>query len=427
MQSYQVDDLVITLNREGAREYSKVSFPIRYGRYSEIQTSDYLFQFNLNGEIKHIQGRSQNWPHPEEWLKRTVGNDWIYYSAGDYKGVYELFGEYYFPCLSHPSNSIINDDPFEKNTVTSAIRSWQSLQGKMREINTKGMHRVLKDFLSRVASHDEEVLRERSEKLHCLIRGPVTVLPPDSRHVDYEVIPLVVAVGCLYDCGFCRVKSGRGFAPLTSADMVEQIEGVKGLYGRDLQNYNSIFLGEHDALCAGIEILEFAALTAHKTFDFEHSYMKENRLFLFGSVDSLIHSKETLFDMLNSLPFYTYVNVGLESADLATLAALKKPVDVERVREAFSRMLEINATYERIEVTANFVYGDDLPSNHLPSFLKLVKGGRGHFHNKGTLYLSPLIQRENRKRGSNRELLRRFYKIKGQSPLPTYLYLIQRL
>ena len=40
MEPYPIDDLTIALNKEGAREFSKVSFPIRYGRFSEIQTSD---------------------------------------------------------------------------------------------------------------------------------------------------------------------------------------------------------------------------------------------------------------------------------------------------------------------------------------------------------------------------------------------------
>jgi hypothetical protein len=77
MESYQFDNLSIILNKEGSREFSKVSYPIRYGRFAEVKTPDYIFQFNLNGEIKHIQGRGQSWPHPAEWLKRTVANDWI--------------------------------------------------------------------------------------------------------------------------------------------------------------------------------------------------------------------------------------------------------------------------------------------------------------------------------------------------------------
>ena len=82
MESYQIDDLHIVVDKEGSREFSKVSYPLRYGRFAEITTGDHVFQFNLNGEIKFIAGRGASWPDPSEWLKRTVTNDWIYYSTG---------------------------------------------------------------------------------------------------------------------------------------------------------------------------------------------------------------------------------------------------------------------------------------------------------------------------------------------------------
>ncbi len=427
MKTYSVDDVRITLNREGAREYSKVSFPIRYGLFSEIQTPEHLFQFNLNGEIKYIRGRGPDWPNPAEWLKRTSGGDWVYYSAGDYKGVYELFGEYYFPCLSYSSNSLMDDDPFEKETVKSAIHSWRSLREKIGHLRMREIPGDIDDFLNRILENNEDALEQRSQRLHELIGGPVTVLPPDTRHVDYDVLPIMVADGCLYQCGFCRVKSGQGFTPRSSGNIIEQIENLKRFYARDIHNYNSIFLGQHDALSAGREVLESSAQKAHEKFDFDHSYLKSPRLFLFGSADSLIQSEEALFESLNRLPFYTYINVGLESADRTTLAALKKPIAVEKVREAFSRMLEVNGRYERIEVTANFVYGGDLPPDHLPSFFELVRNKRSLSGGKGTLYLSPIIQEERGKKENPRELLRKFYKVKAQSSLPTFLYLIQRL
>ena len=283
------------------------------------------------------------------------------------------------------------------------------------------------EFLDGVTENDGEALRQRSENLHRLIGGPVTVLPPDARHVDYEVIPIIVADGCLYHCGFCRVKSGQDFTPRTSENIVDQIRNLKTHYGRDIHNYNSVFLGQHDALSAGRESLESTALRAYEIFDFRHSYLEGARLFLFGSVDSLIHSDQALFESLDRLPFYTYINVGLESADRGTLTALKKPVAVEKVHEAFARMLEINRRYEKIEVTANFVYGDDLPPDHLPSFVELVRNKTSLSCGKGTLYLSPIVQEERGKRGNPRELLRKFHKVKAQSPIPVFLYLIQRL
>ncbi len=47
----------IFLARQGSRTYTKASYPIRYGRYSEITYGNYRYQFNLNGEVKHIQAQ----------------------------------------------------------------------------------------------------------------------------------------------------------------------------------------------------------------------------------------------------------------------------------------------------------------------------------------------------------------------------------
>lgn len=427
MESYQFDDLIITLDKEGSREFSKVSFPIRYGRFSEIKTPDFIFQFNPNGEIKYIQGMGQNWPHPAEWLKRTVGNDWIYYSSGDYKDIYDYFGEYYFPYLSYPSNSIIDGDPFAGHAVSFGMRSWHLLRAKIKKLIPGAKPKSLKDFLTHVVKNDEKALRLRSDQLHHLIGGQVTVLPPDTRHVDYEVIPIIVADGCLYNCGFCRVKTGQDFAPRTSEGILGQIKNLKRFYGQDLHNYNAIFLGQHDALSAGQELLELAASSAYEIFEFKRSYLKGASLFLFGSVDSIIYSEERLFESLNNLPFSTYINIGLESNDPKTLEVLKKPVSVEKVCEAFNRILDINRRYEKIEITVNFVFGKELPSGHLPSIFELARDRLNLFRSKGAIYLSPLMDEGMRDKESKKELLKRFLKLKIQSRLPTFIYLIQRL
>ena len=427
MESYPLDDLIITLNKEGSREFSKVSFPMRHGLFSEMRTPEYLFQFNLNGEIKFIQGLTKSWPHPAEWLKRTIGNDWVYYSAGDYKGIYDYFGEYYFPYLSYPSNSIIDGDPFNDHSVIFAKKSLQALRAKIDKLISGPMPKSLEDFLTHVIRNDEETLRQKADQLHRFIGGEVTVLPPDTRHVDYEVIPIIVADGCLYHCGFCRVKTGQDFAPRAPKDVMRQMKDLRRFLGRDLHNYNAIFLGQHDALSVGRDLLDLAAERAYEIFEFERSHLRGAYLFLFGSVDSMIRSEEGLFESLSHLPFSTYLNVGLESNDPKTLEALKKPVSVEKIREAFTRMLDINRRYEKIEVTSNFVLGGDLPSGHLPSLLELTRNKSNLIGNKGAIYLSPLVDEAPREKEGKRELLRRFLRLKTESRLPTFIYLIQRL
>ena len=203
METYPLGHLRITLHKEGAKEYVKVGFPIRYGFFPEIETEDTLFQFNLNGEIKFIQGRGTHGLPPTEWLKRTLGNDWLYYSAGDYQGFYNLIGEYYYPYLSYSSNSILEGDPFNERPVQSAMSSWQSLRAELKKWISEPMPENLHNFLRNVLEGDEDILSQRSQHFHEVIGGPVTVLPPDTRHVDYDVIPLTIADGCLYHCGFC--------------------------------------------------------------------------------------------------------------------------------------------------------------------------------------------------------------------------------
>ncbi|MBW1764195.1 MAG: radical SAM protein [Deltaproteobacteria bacterium] len=424
MDSYQIDDLNITLNKEGSREFSKVSYPIRYGLYSEIKTPHYIFQFNLNGEIKFIQGLGQTWPDPSEWLKRTVGNDWVYYSTGGYSGVYDSFGEYYLPCPSYPSNALTVGDPFDDQAVGSAIRSWHELQAGIKALISDAVPERLRSFLILVIKNDPETLKQKSIRFHDLIGERVSVLPPDTRHVDYEVIPINVADGCLYKCGFCRVKSRQDFAPRTKENITGQIEKLKEFYGKDIRNYNSIFLGQHDALNTDPELIEFAAKYAYETFEFDRSNIKGANLFLFGSVDSLMNSEDALFDSLERLPFSTYINIGLESADPKTLAAIKKPITAETVDEAFTRMLEINRRYNKIEITANFVFGDNLPPSHLPSFFGLTEKRLTRPYGKGAIYFSPLVSSGVEE---NRGMVRKFYRVKTLSPIPTYIYLIQRL
>jgi hypothetical protein len=318
-------------------------------------------------------------------------------------------------------------DPFREKPVQVALESWQELQAEIKQEISYPMDGKAVDFLKIVLEKDVEALRRRGKQFHEIIGGPVTVLPPDTRHVDYDVIPLTVADGCLYNCGFCRVKSDQPFMPRTPENILEQIEALKRFYARDLLNHNSLFLGQHDALHAGGDLLEFAAMKAYEIFEFERSYLKGSYLFFFGSVDSILRSEKKFFESLNHLPYFTYINIGLESADPATLATLKKPLSADKVGEAFSRMGEINQKYEKIEVTANFVFGNNLPLTHFDSLFDLIARRWAPSRNKGAFYLSPLMEGGMEERERRKELLRKYNQLKMESHLPTFLYLIQRL
>ena len=425
VEAFDIDNLHITVDKEGAHAYSKVSYPLRYGRFTEIKTSEYVFQFNLNGELKFINGRGKSWPNPSEWLKRTIADDWVYYSTGGYDGPYDCFGEYYVPRLSYPSNNINSSDPFNDNAIISAIKAWGQLHKKLMELDSSSLTKKLRDFLDLVISSSPTELHNRSGRIHEIIGDNITVLPPDARHVDYDVIPMVIADGCLYRCRFCRVKSHLHFKERSREDIKTQVRDLKDFFGNDMSNYNSIFLGQHDALNSSADLIEFAARHAFEAFDLNNSNLKGPSLFIFGSVDSITKSDHEVFKRIDDLPFKTYINIGLESADQETLDRLGKGITGEAVERAFAKIMDINRKYEKIEITSNFVFGDDFPDGHIKSFFRLIERNFDHPFHKGTIYFSPLINAKNT--GWKRNIKREFYKLKIRIPVPSFLYLIQRL
>ena len=224
--NFAAGDLRITLFKQGSTAYSKMSFPVHCGIYNEIETKDFIFQFNLNGEILRAKGKGRDWAHPHEWLKRTSGNDWVYYSTGGYTGVFEATGEYYLPNFQYPTNSILGGHPFALEEISRISDSWHQL---LEELQAR--HLDLPDnlgqFLGDVIGNNPEKLYQKAQQLHAVIGGRISVLSPDARHVDYNIIPLTISQGCLYKCAFCKVKNKTVFTEKTDTEINAQISGLK--------------------------------------------------------------------------------------------------------------------------------------------------------------------------------------------------------
>ena len=424
MTALKFEDLQIYPFIKGANQYSKVSYPLRYGCYSEIRSKEYVWQYNLNGEIKIIAGRSDNWPDPSEWLKRTVTGDWLYYSTGGYSGTMEYSGEYYIPCAEYSTNSILINNPFDNAEVKNAIESCTELYETIGSLNTELFDQAAVSFLERLKKQQKENLDKRSLLLSQILGDRITVLPPDARHTDYDVIPVVIADGCLYKCGFCALKSPKDFSLRSENNIMDQTIKLKKFYGKDIRNYNSLFFAQHDALNSGIGLIEWAALYAYKTFEFKKSYMQGANLFLFGSVDSLLNTDDNFFNRLNRLPFKTYINIGLESADKETLGAIQKDITPKDVESAFARIAAVNTRFANMELTANFLYSETLPDNHYRSIFDMLDRHIHKRQSKGTVYFSPLLKNDQNEMRSTK---RKFYNIKRMVRVPCFLYLIQRL
>ncbi len=419
--AFQSDDLSISLNIRGNNAYTKVSYPVKYGIFTRMETREMILEFNLNHEIRHARSKTRHWLHPSEWLKRTMGNDWIYYSSGGYAGVYEAIGEYYLPNFTYPTNALLGGRPFEEPEVAKIHQDWPKLLAAVPE-GRSGMPARAAEWLAQVKTITKTDLENKAQNLFEICGARTTVLPPDARHSDYNVIPLTIADGCLYKCRFCKVKNKKSFSPRTLENIRRQIRNLARLYSSDLVNYNALFLGEHDALNAPADLIVSAARESYDWFGFARSYMTQPRLYLFGSVDSLLDADPHLFASLNALPFETFINIGLESFDPSTLDQLGKPVTARKVGLAFDRMQAINQACGRIEMTGNFVMDALLSPDHTRAVMDLVRHRLNHAQPKGSVYLSPLTFAR-----PSREVLYDFYRLKTVSRLPMFLYIIQRL
>ncbi|MBU2431259.1 MAG: radical SAM protein, partial [Proteobacteria bacterium] len=182
--------LMISVEKSGPDRLLKQSFPLRSGRYSQIKTRNFEFCFNLNGEIKFIRGLTPDWPHPAEQFKRTSGNDWVYYTVGDKSGsdgIVSWMGEYYLPCLPYDSNPVWKINYASNPVVMNAMGEWSQLFGNLYMANEKGLYPHAKGLIEKILANDDQTLHQRAKKLNKIIGTRISVLPPDTRHVDYDI------------------------------------------------------------------------------------------------------------------------------------------------------------------------------------------------------------------------------------------------
>jgi hypothetical protein len=422
MERYRLNDLEIIFDFGGRDDWGKFSFPAWYGLPVKINWNEYEFDFNLLGNLKRIGGKSSVWPNPSEWLKRTDGNDLVYYGTYAYQYSYDLIKNYYVPYTGRYDSALFKERPLESSHVKKALVAFDRLvvkAGELAHISTNGR---VKEFLNRVAVRNRDFLSHEAHRLHSIIGGTLPVLPPDTIDVDYEVIPLMIMEGCSYNCGFCRFNNQRGLKVRSRKNIKEQLIALRHMYGEDLINYNSLVLGQNEALVALETVLDEILEMSYEILNMGESYHKKGpNLFLFGGIGSFLAAGDHLFEKLNSQAYETYINIGLESPDQETLDLLKKPLAAPEVKSAFQKAQDINKSCERINITSNFVLGKDLPRRHVEAVKSLVSQ-KGVKRDKGTIYLSPLIGASER-----RQILRDFAAIKRSSLLPVYLYLIQRL
>jgi radical SAM superfamily enzyme YgiQ (UPF0313 family) len=422
MERYQIEDLEILFDCAGRDDWGKFSFPVWYGIPVKIKWRGYRFDFNLRGGWKWITGGLGVWPDPQEMLKRTDGNELMYYGVENYASDYDLIKNFYIPY-----NRVYNFDLFpanrlEEEHIGRALKAVKELVVTVGRLAGTASSDRVRDFLHKIAAFRGDGLARDAADLHRIMGTDLPVLPPDTIDVDYEVIPLIITDGCNYNCRFCTFKTPDSLRVRGKEDIRAQISSLKAFYGDDLVNYNSVLLGQNDALAGGEELIISAAGMAHEGLNLSASFHKgPANLFLFGSVDPFLAAKNSLFDQLNRLPFRTFINIGIESFDQVTLSLLGKPLRADQTRKAFHKMMAVNRGWDRITVSCNLVLGSDLSYRHKEG-IKAMLAEKTTPGDRGTVFLSPLFGK-----ASRREIINEFIEIKRSSHVPVYIYLAQRL
>src|SRR3990172_5889736 len=112
MERYEVADLEIVFDQGGRDDWGKFSFPVWYGIPVKVNWGDYRFDFNLRGDLKRLSGRCAVWPDQQDLLKRTDGNDFIYYYGADgYDSSYDLIKSYYVPFNGRSDCDLLRENP----------------------------------------------------------------------------------------------------------------------------------------------------------------------------------------------------------------------------------------------------------------------------------------------------------------------------
>ncbi len=407
---------------KGLAVHRKLSYPARFGVYHELITPECTYHLSLDGFPKFFQGNRRNWPHPQEWLKITRNGDMVYYSTQGYSDIFGLTGEYYYPLLSYHSNSLFSSNIFQSIPVSQVIADHDNHCTQAGHMASSWVNRKEAAILWQFSQWTTSKIRRQARRLHRIIQARIPVLPPDCRHVDYDVLPLIVAEGCLANCGFCQVKTSGDFRLRSKKEIENQLSGIGRLLGDDIGNYRGFFLGQHDCLAAGSRPIKAALKKVISILTPGRKYVRNPVAFLFGSTHSLLALTDDDLKRLEQQPCTLYINIGLESFDQETLDILQKPVSAKENRLAFQKALAINRKYSRIRVSANLVLGELTGSNHLNRILKILCDDVPSFQPETTIYLSPLtgfFQSKN--------VLSDLRRIKSQARLPVYPYLIHQL
>ena len=414
MREYSIQGMKLMFDYMGNKDFNKYSMVTWLGLPVRFVYNNHTFNFDLEGRIHSINGDSQNsWPNSWDWLQRTPSNEWLYYS---YPGTnsfetYKLTGDHFHAIntWSNPQNrhgfltasyvkkafkefDVLIEKIRDSLKRDSPVHNWpKQYQFQSEEASERDSKRV-KEFLKKAAEKDKTYLEKDGKRLHKILGGNMPILPPDTIHVDYRVIPVLIMDGCGYGCDFCMFHGKKPFRIRNEDNIQAQIQSLREFYGEDLRNFNSVVLGQNNGIAAEKDKINLAARLAYEQFGIENSYFYGSNLFIFSTNQTFLGSDDSLFSMLEVLPYSNiYINIGWEAIRDDCLESLGKPHRSHEVIEGMRRASEINKRNGRLRISGNFIIGENLPENHPYSIADAIQSTEFC----GRIYLSPLQKHSN--------------------------------
>ena len=303
--------------------YESVSHVCFRGLFHEVAEKGIKYVTDLNGALKWVFIEESDAIYEAGSLfRRTIGGRWLIYDGSLYSESFDLTGRHYIPIpMDYQGVHVLKG---ERGLLQKALMRWD------RWLDNGNGKLGGQDGEARQFFYSTKGLRNRDIRLRGILKATVPVVPPEAIFWDYDVIPIVLADGCVSNCTFCCVKTGGEFQERSFHQIQESIRGLKRWLGDDLKNFSSLFLGQNDALYADTRLLQDVAIYAHEEFCMDRAYVRPRGLFMFGSPLSLTKKKITDFNMIEKIPFEKiHINVGIESLDAHTLQALGRPFDLK--------------------------------------------------------------------------------------------------
>ncbi len=213
------------------------------------------------------------------------------------------------------------------------------------------------------------------------VYGSVPILPPDC----YGSLLIQVTRGCSYNqCRFCTLYGDREFEVLSDEKLSQHIQKVLEFQRGALDRWNSIFLGEANALCLDHNLLIQKIELIQDAFKRTSNAKASQTLYSFDDA-SAPKRTSTQFKELHARGLKR-VYIGLETGEWKLRKGLLKPGDETSFRKKIEGLKEANISVGIILLAG--VGGREHEDSHMEASTELLKSLS--LDMEDYVYISPL-------------------------------------